>query len=678
MDFKIDTIVFSNSIVIAAGDGGNGGGVGIQNSATSVAGNGGNGGNGGNSEVSYQRDVIIQTPAYIVVTSGNGALKQTSLSSAVPGLAGTGGKGSLIIGRDLLLQNGGILEFNKGTDKDSLSGALDIQVNRNLEIAAFNTATLNVTGNLNTTQDNILLNTLLLNPSASFITTANVYTKTKPTGGVFYQVRNLDALTHVTWETGGLFAPNGGDFDYLRFDLLGVSPEDTIVNVKGSGNISLKDFDPFSQHEKYLTNPDRPTDSSDPSYRTYESNFESDQNVAPAFITSPYATKRLHLKKIVLLDKTTGEAPAAPITETDNLGNIHFVSNNSSLGEYYNDFAFTAGLRRYYFDVYISAESNSPLIADNYYTADASKIYAQAAAAGLVANFQSFLNTQVAMDSASNLGIIGKATVTASVSRSSIKAKTGSHVKTSATSVALALSKKYAHSDQWRTTLGLFGEYSSGNYDTFSFIPRYGDVLGDGDVKVFGGGVFLKTIFKTNTFLEVSARIGKIDNHFKLRSDPYVLHPEVHSGKTRTTYWGAHVGVGQKFNLGQMTSLDIFGKYFFTYTPEKSFQTKFGDNISIDSVRSSKVRVGARVTQQIGTKVKLHLGIAGEHEFRGEIKGKNGGDSFGPVNTRGKSGIAEIGLSVEPTPNVSLSLNGFGVTGKQKGGGGMLSLRISF
>jgi hypothetical protein len=44
----------------------------------------------------------------------------------------------------------------------------------------------------------------------------------------------------------------------------------------------------------------------------------------------------------------------------------------------------------------------------------------------------------------------------------------------------------------------------------------------------------------------------------------------------------------------------------------------------------------------------------------------------------GTSGFGELGLNVNPTENLTLSLGAFGWAGNQKGGGGSASLNFSF
>jgi hypothetical protein len=532
------------------------------------------------------------------------------------------------------------------------------------------------------TADNILFHTLLLNPGASLTTTNVVYSglSNKPTSGHFYQVQNLDIIASATWNTLGTYAPNSGTFDYIRFDLRGITPNQHVLVQPGASSIDLSNFNPFGQHEKYLANPNRPRYSDDPAYRTYTDNFVSNSTLAPAFLTSPYETKRLNLGNLVLLEKTTGQTITTPtgLTRTDSLG-THFISDNSTLGYLYNDFGFTAGLRRYYFDVYVADDANHPLIASNNYTADASTIYAQSAAAILFSNAQTFQSSQAVFDLSFNHGLVETITVDAVVLIGNVDTKTGSNVEVMNLSAALAISRKLELSFG-DSVIGLFAEFGKGNYDTFSFIPRYGDVAGDGKVKSAGVGIFMKTLFIQNTFIEASLRVGEVRNDFTLRKDPWAQRPEVHSAESEVTYIGAHFGVGQRFDLLEETYLDAYGKYFFTQANKDKFKTNFGDDITIDSFKSSRIKVGARVNQEIQNQyTQFYFGLAGEHEFNGKVTGSNGADKFAhEVDPTGFSGFAELGVNFNPRENINLSLGAFGWAGKQQGGGGTASFNFSF
>jgi hypothetical protein len=685
--FNTSAVTFNNTVSLTAGNAGHGGNGGDGYSVNNGEGSGGQGGNGGNLAFNTTDDMILNS--YLLqITSGTGGdtgqpgTEMVTLASfGAGGSSGAAGNAVFAVGRDfIVLDDNTLFDFTKGAaGSSSVGGTFHVSVGRNLEISENNTLNLSVVGTMTAT-DNILFQTLFLRPDSSLVTSASIYTATanKPAIGQFYQVHNLDVVTSTTWSTQGTYAPSTAAFDYVRIDMSNISRNDLVVDYSGPGTVSLITFDPMAQHEKYLKNPNRPYYSDDPAYRTYTDSFVSNANVAPAFLTSVYQTKRLHLGNTTLISKTDGTTLALA-TVSDNIGNHHYQSDSSDLGDLYDDFAYTAGLRRYYFDVYVDGSGDHALIAHNYYTADASKIYAQAALSGLVSVNQTFETTLGTMERAFNSSLSDKVSVTAVVGGSSAKVNTGSYTKVKNFSAALSVSKKI-ETDIGESALGLFGEYSDGSYDTFSYIPRYGDVYGDGDVKNYGGGVFLKALFKTNTFLSASFRGGGITNEFSLNKDPWLLHPEMHSANTESSYLGGHVELGQKFNVLESTELEGYGQYLWTHAPHDSFTTRFGDNISIDSFNSSRGKVGARIKNNLNeNKVQLYFGLAAEHEFEGSLSGKLNEDAFAHnVEAKGTSGFGELGINLNPSENVSISIGAYGWAGQIKGGGGNASVNFSF
>jgi hypothetical protein len=467
----------------------------------------------------------------------------------------------------------------------------------------------------------------------------------------------------------------------MRFDMTDVKSSALILDFSGTGTVSLENFDPMTQHEKYLNNPERRHYADDPNYLSYTDYFLSNVDVSPAFLISAYQTKRLHLGDVTLISKTDGLAPGGSVTTTDANGNIHFVSDNSSLGDLYNDFAYTAGLRRYYFDVYIDGDTTGdhPLVAYNYYTADASKVYAQAAVSGVISANQTFENSLGAMERAFSMGSADKVSVDAVVGGNSLKVDTGSHVRVKNFSGALSVSKKLEH-EIGQTAVGLFAEYGDGNYDTYTYVPRYGEVFGDGDVKTFGGGIFVKTLFSSDTFLAASFRGGGIQNEYSLNKDPWILHPEVHSADTGSSYMGAHIELGQKFRVLESGELEGYGQFLWTHTPKDNFTTRFGDNISIDSFNSTRARVGGRIKNRFSNdSLQLYFGLAAEHEFDGKVSGTLNEDRFAhSLDPTGTSGFGELGLNFTPKENVTISIGAYGWAGQVRGGGGTASLSVSF
>jgi hypothetical protein len=603
------------------------------------------------------------------------------------GAGGNGGNSTVIIGQNLMVLKDSDFNFTIGnSETNSDGGIFTFTVGNNLEITKNQAVRMFINGTMDPAVggDLISFETLLFDPDSSFTTASTVYSHTNNgTTSSFYRVRDLDVITRGTWRTAGTYAPdniNGTNDDFVRFDLTDDSPNELVLTFAGtSGIANLTDFDPVEQHNLYLADEDWSKKSDVPAFEAYRS-----VNLPPAFLTSLYQTKRLDLKNITLVDKTTGTLPNQ-ISELRADGNTHYISkgNNAKNNSLYDDFAFTAGLRRYYWDVYIDNDPNKsfPLVAHNYHTADATKVYTQSAGATVASTVQTFNNTLQAFRTLDSATAVNTANMGAYVGGSHIRTKTGSHVDVDNFSAALLLEKKLGH-EYGETTVGLFGEFGTGDYDTYSNVPRYGEIFGDGEVQTYGGGLLFKTTFTQNTSIEASVRGGGIKNTFSVTRDPYLKNPQIHSSESDNAYFGGHLGVTQKFDINDLTNIEGYGQFLWTRTTQDDFVTRFGDDVHIDPTDSSRARVGARLNRNLfDDKIKLYVGAAVENEFDGKITGTYAQDRItNPAKIEGVSGFGEIGIDIKPTEskNVSINLDVFGWAGRQQGVGGNATLGFSF
>ena len=129
-----------------------------------------------------------------------------------------------------------------------------------------------------------------------------------------------------------------------------------------------------------------------------------------------------------------------------------------------------------------------------------------------------------------------------------------------------------------------------------------------------GGGIAARYENAKGVYTEGSLRAGmlktEMDNALRDSSGASYGYD------SESTYYGAHVGVGQIFELSENTDLDVYGKFFHTYVEGDSF-TVGSDKFDFDSVTSDRLRVGARVTKQ-QAKVNTYYGLAYEYEFNGD------------------------------------------------------------
>ncbi len=211
---------------------------------------------------------------------------------------------------------------------------------------------------------------------------------------------------------------------------------------------------------------------------------------------------------------------------------------------------------------------------------------------------------------------------------------------------------------------GVFYENGSGNYRTYnSFNNEF--FRGDGSMVYNGGGIAARYENKNGVYTEGSLRAGmlknELDNAMRDVNGSYGY-------ETESSYYGAHIGVGKIISLSESSDLDIYGKFFHTYTEGDSV-TIAGDKFDFDSITSDRLRVGARITSNKENKFSTYYGLAYEYEFNGDADMTAQGLRADTQSLQGSSVMAEVGFNYQPTPDSpwSFDLNMRGYTGERQG-----------
>ena len=212
---------------------------------------------------------------------------------------------------------------------------------------------------------------------------------------------------------------------------------------------------------------------------------------------------------------------------------------------------------------------------------------------------------------------------------------------------------------------GVFYENGSGNYRTYnSFNNEF--FRGDGSMVYNGGGIAARYENKNGVYTEGSLRAGmlknELDNAMRDVNGSYGY-------ETESAYYGAHIGVGKIISLSDSSDLDIYGKFFHTYTEGDSV-TIADDKFDFDSITSDRLRVGARITSNKENKFSTYYGLAYEYEFNGDADMTAQGLRADTQSLQGSSIMAEVGFNYQPTPDSpwSFDLNMRGYAGERQGG----------
>ena len=212
---------------------------------------------------------------------------------------------------------------------------------------------------------------------------------------------------------------------------------------------------------------------------------------------------------------------------------------------------------------------------------------------------------------------------------------------------------------------GVFYENGSGNYRTYNdFNNEF--FRGDGSLVYNGGGIAARYENSHGVYTEGSLRAGMLKSEM---TDALSDGENKYGYESETAYYGAHIGVGKIFSLGDDSDLDVYGKFFHTYTEGDSFNVA-GDEFEFDSINSDRLRIGARVTSNKENKFSTYYGLAYEYEFNGDAEMRAAGMKAPTQSLQGSSVMAEIGLNYQPTPESpwSFDLNMRGYAGERQGG----------
>ena len=213
---------------------------------------------------------------------------------------------------------------------------------------------------------------------------------------------------------------------------------------------------------------------------------------------------------------------------------------------------------------------------------------------------------------------------------------------------------------------GVFYENGSGNYRTFNeFNNEF--FRGDGSLVYNGGGIAARYTNKNGVYTEGSLRAGmlKSDMDNALRDGA----GNFYGYESESAYYGAHIGIGKIISLSESSDLDVYGKFFHTYTEGDSFKVA-NDEFEFDSINSDRLRIGARITSNKENKFSTYYGLAYEYEFNGDAD-MTAQELKAPTQSlQGSSVMAEIGFNYQPTPDSpwSFDLNMRGYAGERQGG----------
>ncbi|MBQ0066655.1 MAG: autotransporter outer membrane beta-barrel domain-containing protein, partial [Phascolarctobacterium sp.] len=234
------------------------------------------------------------------------------------------------------------------------------------------------------------------------------------------------------------------------------------------------------------------------------------------------------------------------------------------------------------------------------------------------------------------------------------KYKTGSHVDVDGWGILVGAGKTKEWENGEATTYGLFFEYGKGDFDTYN-----GNVHGDGNSKNQGVGIMARHKMLDNTYYEGNIRFGKQETEWG------------ESGfggyETDSRYYGIMLGLGHIFPVGK-NEIDVYGRYMLGRVAACDAAAG-GYEYHFDSVKSYRIRVGGKYNfVQKNSKAKPFIGLAWEHEFKGEAGATITGVGEAPApSLKGNRGIMEVGCDWDVSKKWTAGVSANAYIGKRKG-----------
>jgi outer membrane autotransporter protein len=236
--------------------------------------------------------------------------------------------------------------------------------------------------------------------------------------------------------------------------------------------------------------------------------------------------------------------------------------------------------------------------------------------------------------------------------------------------------------DHSRFFVGGFVEGSLGKYDITAYSGTIGDprLDAEGDLRSLAFGLMARQRFDNGFRIEASGRVGR--NQMEFRSD-YFTNQQGHNldVKMNMPFFAAHGGLGYEWQINDLSSLDLVGRYYWTRQNGKSVTLESDEIVDFLAATSHRVRAGARYTRQKrNSRLFYYGGAYWEREFDGKSIAFAHGQQIDSNELKGDTGIGEIGLIVKSNQNDRLSIEAGiqGYAGMNRGFSGGFRLNYEF
>lgn len=192
-------------------------------------------------------------------------------------------------------------------------------------------------------------------------------------------------------------------------------------------------------------------------------------------------------------------------------------------------------------------------------------------------------------------------------------------------------------------------DYGQDSYE--STLPDDNKTKGSGNSKYFTAGLIARQVNVNGMYYEASLRYGKIRTDFT--SDNFLVNgtPTTASYDASTPCYSGHLRIGWRNHISPQNILDVYGVYSMNRISGFTTKVSTGEDYSFSTVKSGRIRLGARFTREIRERESVYSSLSYIHEFSGETVGEYMGMRTPRSSIKGSAGLIELGWQVKPAKN---------------------------
>lgn len=260
----------------------------------------------------------------------------------------------------------------------------------------------------------------------------------------------------------------------------------------------------------------------------------------------------------------------------------------------------------------------------------------------------------------------------------SIRHETGSHVDVDGVTLMLGVGG-HVLADHPNLSTAAFIEAGWGNYDSYNSFNGVSAVSGKGDTRYYGAGMMGRVDMADDFYLDAMLRIGQMKTDFRSHDLLNPVSGQRVDYESRSTYYGASLGVGQLQKIDETKTLDLYARYLWTHLSDDEVRVA-NDPLHFDSANSHRFRLGGRLNYRSQPHHVFYAGAAWEYEFDGDAQSSLYGNSIDAPSLEGSTGIFELGLSIQPESHdrllVDVGMQGY--AGQREGVTGSVRVNYNF